>query len=298
LGLAITRRLVQLQGGGVRAESQPGQGSTFVANLVCDAASAGMRQVPAVNGNGANHAAPARPGAHLLLVEDNLVNQKVVLAILRKKGYHIEVANHGREALNKLSAPDAIYHLILMDVQMPVLDGLETTRTIRRDTRWENIPIIAMTAHAMNGDRERCLQVGMDAYISKPVQPAHLISTIEKHLAAPPIRSREAKPVERSLADRLSQDESGLMTGILQLFLQLAPERLDRLALAAVHADTGTLEREARMIGAAAQQLGSNGLGECARRIEQSASRGEFDQVRMDLATLRQEIQSLESLTA
>jgi signal transduction histidine kinase/CheY-like chemotaxis protein/HPt (histidine-containing phosphotransfer) domain-containing protein len=297
LGLAITRRLVQLQGGGVRAESQPGQGSTFVATLVCDAASAGMCQAAAVNGNGASHAVPARSGERLLLVEDNLVNQKVVLAILRKKGYQIDVANHGREALNKLNAPDAVYHLILMDVQMPVLDGLETTRSIRRNPRWENIPIIAMTAHAMNGDRERCLQVGMDAYISKPVQPAHLISTIEKHLAAPPTRTREARPVERSLADRLSQDESGLMTGILQVFLQLAPERLDRLALAAVHADTGTLEREARMIGAAAQQLGSNGLGECARRIEQNASKGEFDQVRMDLATLRQEIQSLESLT-
>jgi len=229
----------------------------------------------------------------LLLVEDNLVNQKVVLAILRKKGFQIDVANHGREALNKLNAPDAVYHLILMDVQMPVLDGLETTRCIRRDPRWESIPIIAMTAHAMNGDRERCLQVGMDAYISKPVQPAHLISTIEKHLAAPPGRPRESRPVEGTLADRLLQDESGLMSGVLQVFLQLAPERLDRLAMAAVHADTGTLEREARMIGAAAQQLGSNGLGECAKRIEQNASKGEFDQVKMDLATLRQEIHSL-----
>ncbi len=86
---------------------------------------------------------------------------------------------------------------------MPVLDGLETTRCIRRDPRWESIPIIAMTAHAMNGDRERCLQAGMNAYISKPVQPAHLISTIEKHLAAPASRPREFKPPDRNVTDRL-----------------------------------------------------------------------------------------------
>jgi signal transduction histidine kinase/CheY-like chemotaxis protein len=297
LGLAITRRLVQLQGGAVRAESQAGQGSTFVATLVCEAAPAGTCHAVVKNGNAADHAAPALSSARLLLVEDNLVNQKVVLAILRKKGYQIDVANHGREALSKLDALGAVYHLILMDVQMPVLDGLETTRSIRRDPRWENIPIVAMTAHAMNGDRERCLQAGMDGYISKPVQPAHLIGTIEKYLAAPLIRPPEARITERSLADRLSQDDSGLTNGILQMFLQLAPERLDRLAVAAVRADTGTLEREARMIVAAAQQLGSNGLGECARRIEQNASKGEFDQVKMDLATLRQEIQSLGALT-
>ncbi len=122
------------------------------------------------------------------MVEDNLVNQKVVLAVLRKKGFRMDVANDGREALAKLEAPGAAYDLILMDVQMPVLDGLEATRCIRRNPRWSRLPIVAMTAHAMNGDRERCLAAGMDAYVSKPVQPAHLIATIEKHLAGPRAR--------------------------------------------------------------------------------------------------------------
>jgi CheY-like chemotaxis protein len=111
------------------------------------------------------------------------VNQKVVLAMLRKRGYNIEIANDGREALDKLEAAEPPYDLVLMDVQMPVLDGLETTRMMRRDPRWENLPVVAMTAHAMTGDRERCLAAGMNGYISKPVQPALLITTLERHLA-------------------------------------------------------------------------------------------------------------------
>ena len=122
------------------------------------------------------------------------MNQKVVLAILRKKGYQIDVANDGQEALDKLEAPP--------ERVQPDSDGRADAGAgrsgshagIRRNTRWAKLPIIAMTAHAMNGDRERCLQAGMDAYISKPVQPAHLVATIEKHLSvAEPARLRCAK---------------------------------------------------------------------------------------------------------
>jgi CheY-like chemotaxis protein len=187
-----------------------------------------------------------------------------------------------------------------MDVQMPVLDGLEATRAIRRDPRWEKLPIIAMTAHAMNGDRERCLQAGMNAYISKPVQPAHLAATIEKHLqsgalasAAPP-----QTPMERSLTDRLMTEDTALMTDMLQLFLQLAPERLEKLDAAARRSDAETLTQEARKIAAAAEQLTSKELGQCAERMQQAAGRGDFAQVHKDLENLREEIRSLEALTA
>jgi two-component system sensor histidine kinase/response regulator len=107
----------------------------------------------------------------------------VVLAMLRKKGYRIDIANDGQEALQKLESADDPYDLVLMDVQMPVLDGLEATRVLRRNPRWKQLPVVAMTAHAMTGDREKCLQAGMNGYISKPVQPAHLITTVEQHLA-------------------------------------------------------------------------------------------------------------------
>jgi CheY-like chemotaxis protein len=114
-------------------------------------------------------------------VEDNQVNQKVVTAVLRKRGFFIELANDGQEALSKLEN-SAAFDLILMDVQMPVLDGLEATRLIRKEPRWKGLPIVAMTAHAMNGDKERCLEAGMNGYISKPVHPSLLLSTVDEFL--------------------------------------------------------------------------------------------------------------------
>ncbi len=300
LGLAITRRLVEMHGGDIRVDSQLGRGSTFRVTLPCEAA-------PVVTSN----LSPARPEtldeslhnpvvARLLLVEDNLVNQKVVLAILRKKGYRIDVACDGREALAKLNS--AAYDLVLMDVQMPVLDGLEATRLIRRETRWDHLPVIAMTAHAMNGDRERCLQAGMNAYISKPVQPAHLVATIERQLASGGRKTASdatitVSPLERMLTDRLMQDDSVMMNDMLRLFLQIAPERLDRIETAASRGDLDSLHREVKKISIAADQLSSASLRECAHRIEQAAASGDFTQAQRDLVALRAAVRSLDALT-
>jgi signal transduction histidine kinase/DNA-binding response OmpR family regulator len=305
LGLAITRRLVEMHNGEIHVESEIGKGSTFSVKLPLDPAPAAAAEISA-NQAGSSQGAPApAPGMHVLLVEDNLVNQKVVLAILRKKGYRIDVANDGREALAKLEAAGDDYDLILMDVQMPVLDGLEATRTIRRNPEWAHLPIVAMTAHAMNGDRERCLQAGMDAYVSKPVQPSHLLATIEKLIVSGTAKTagtakaeaRRTSPLDRMLTERLMQEDSALMNDMLQLFLQLAPQRLTKLETAVINRDAATVAQEAKMIGSAAAQLASRTLGECAQRIEQSAALGDFAQVKQDLGVLRQEFRSLEALT-
>jgi signal transduction histidine kinase len=182
LGLAITRSLAELHGGEVRVQSELGRGTTFTVTLQCEAGAetkAPLEVTPAATAasTGAGLGSPAR----ILVVEDNYVNQKVVTAVLRKRGFSIELANDGQEALNKLEK-SAAFDLVLMDVQMPVLDGLEATRLIRKERRWDSLPIIAMTAHAMNGDKERCLEAGMNGYISKPVHPSLLLSTVDEFL--------------------------------------------------------------------------------------------------------------------
>jgi two-component system sensor histidine kinase/response regulator len=182
LGLAITRSLVELHGGQIKVHSELGCGSSFTVTFECEANTAAPAVVEDNVASEAARGSHARGGpARILVVEDNHVNQKVVTAVLRKRGFSIELANDGQEALLKLQN-DAGFDLILMDVQMPVLDGLEATRMIRKEARWDTLPIVAMTAHAMNGDKERCLEAGMNGYISKPVHPSLLLSTVDEFL--------------------------------------------------------------------------------------------------------------------
>jgi CheY-like chemotaxis protein len=121
---------------------------------------------------------PSPAGLDVLLVEDSLVNQRLAAAVLHKGGHRVTVADNGREALQVLATRS--FDVILMDIQMPELDGFEATRRIREQEHLtgRHVPIIAMTAHAMQGDRERCLEGGMDEYISKPIHAQRLLETV------------------------------------------------------------------------------------------------------------------------
>jgi two-component system sensor histidine kinase/response regulator len=216
----------------------------------------------------------------ILLAEDNFTNQKVALHILEKIGYRAEAVANGQEVLSALERNS--YDLILMDVQMPELDGFETTMAIRRKEKemGQHIPIIAMTAHAMKGDRERCLEAGMDDYICKPVQPKEVIAAIERRLreapAATPEVSRARIPKgkevfdKKSLLDRLGGDEQ-LFTEIVKAFLEDAPLQLEKLKQALQEGNSVGVERQAHLLKGAAMNMGGKEMQTVAWEMEVAA---------------------------
>ena len=178
LGLAICQHLCERMGGEISVTSQPGVGSCFTVDLPFEAAIEVQRE-----------SQPSQPHSQtkydmsnmrVLLVEDHALNRQLLLALLDKVGVSTEVAVHGQDALQKLSAADMAYDLVLMDIQMPVMDGIAATKALRSDARFNDLPIIAVTANALSDERELCLNAGMQAYLVKPIDRQTLYEALVK----------------------------------------------------------------------------------------------------------------------
>jgi signal transduction histidine kinase/CheY-like chemotaxis protein len=247
-----------------------------------------------------------RKNLNILLAEDNRVNQVVATRILEKMGHAITVANNGAEALALLK--DHSYDLVLMDIQMPRMDGIAATKTLRlqETTTRFHLPIIAMTAHAMKGDRERCLEAGMDGYVSKPINTKELELAMAKAMGLPSAdlgwtktkahrEAQSAKPVNldfKQMLERLGGEET-LLHEVIDIFVDQAPKHLEALRRAIAQGDAESLERTGHSMKGELGYLGIAEVTHKARELEELGRTHNLEQAARVFASLEPEINDI-----
>ena len=239
-------------------------------------------------------------GARILLAEDNPVNQKVAQQMLTRAGYLVDIAYNGIEVLRALERDT--YDLVLMDVQMPEMDGFEATAAIRNNKHWKGIPVVAMTAHAMKGDEQRCLNGGMDDYLAKPIDPQKLVSTVEKwtgrgltKAAAKVERVAEQgqAPIDVDTALERFGGDFEFLREIVDQFLALVPEQLTTIKSGVASGDATTVEYTAHTLKGAAANIGAEQVRDMALRLEQLGHAGDLGAAQASLSGLEAEVNRL-----
>ena len=241
----------------------------------------------------------------ILLAEDNAVNQLLASRLLEKQGHHVVTAGNGRAVLERLEK--ATFDLILMDIQMPEMDGFEATAIIRKkeESTGKHLPIIAMTAHAMEGDRERCLAAGMDDYVSKPVRLPDLIDAIAK-LGRPPAiaeetttaKRREQEPIDTASALARAGGNVELLKEMAAVFLREVPVLMTDLHQAVAAADARATERAAHKLKGCVGNFTARPAFEAASKLEALGRDGSLSEAEPAYVELEREIQRLKSAVA
>jgi len=241
----------------------------------------------------------------ILVAEDNPMNQKLTVTILQKAGYEVDAVENGLKAIETIKRTS--YDLVFMDVQMPEMDGFEATRAIRdfEGTR-QHTTVIAMTAHVMRGDQERCLEAGMDDYISKPIEPQVMFKVIEKWIISSAIQERistvqESKekkhkpdiPLDMETALKRLDGDKNLFKELMSEFLNHTSEQVSILEEAVEKGDAKCVVREAHAIKGAAGNLGAKNLADSALRLEQLGRTGNLDKGENLIADLQKELRRL-----
>jgi two-component system sensor histidine kinase/response regulator len=250
----------------------------------------------------------AKMRLHILLAEDNIVNQRLAMELLQGRGHYVILARNGREAVAALEQED--FDLVLMDVQMPEVDGFEATGIIRQKEKGKgkgHIPIVAMTAHAMKGDRERCIEAGMDDYVSKPINAKELFQVIEKitHRSKEKEQGGISMPKESnkssldtfdlSKALEIVDGNKDLFKEIAKMLLENLPHDLGKVREAIAVSDLHMLEQAAHSLKGAVGNFGAKRSFEAAYRLEKLGKEGKMDETEDAFMELEKELVALES---
>ncbi|MBI2307662.1 MAG: response regulator [Rhodocyclales bacterium] len=318
LGLAISRQLVSMMGGRIWVVSAPGEGSTFSFSVPLTVADRELRERLAAFVPGSDSLGWVLPhGLRVLLAEDNRFNQEIVLEILRDAGVFAEVVENGREAIRRVG--EKKFDLVLMDVMMPEMDGLEATRLIRRDARWRDLPIVALTANAGHDDRDRCLAAGMNDVLTKPFEAADLYQVVHRFaitgsaragneeaeaadaLGAIPFPSGggdsetlpELPGINVMLLQQRMKGRSASCRRLLRIFHEQYAEAGQRMEGLLAAGEYPELYRFAHTLKGAAASLGADALTDVAHALEAASQAADREAAATAAAAVDQELARL-----
>lgn len=303
LGLSICKQLLELMGGDIQVESEPGKGACFriqlpyketaaqvsaaaqVAHqLAQPAPDAWLARQPMADDRPAINRPPALGGTNkprILIVDDNEINQLLVLTLLGKIGLEADIAANGQLALEAHARQH--YALILMDCQMPVMDGFEATRRIRQAemANGRHVPIVAVTANAMPGDRERCLDAGMDDYLAKPFYPEAFFSVVNRWLtqsaSPPPLPGMREKVIDFTLLNDICGQDDDAIQHLLEMFVSATGPLLERLGAAIRQADFTAIRAINHELAGTAANLGMQQMHALVGALRQAYNPPDID---------------------
>jgi len=311
LGLSIVRRLVELMGGRISVSSAPGMGSAFTFTLAFETAAAAPAVVLTPSDTGSlRDVVEQFAGATVLVVEDNAVNRDVARRFLERLGCKPVVVPDGRAALEACTLRD--FDLILMDVQMPVMDGLEATRELRRREALNGTrtPIVALTASAMSGELSRCLSVGMDGLLTKPIEVSRLREVLKQYVGAPAEEADDMSstdddrpdaqdagatrpagpPIDMTRLRALIGEDEEFIRELCQAFVSTTEEILPKLEKALATGDRAELTAAAHKLKGGSQSICAERIAVLALALERGAPSRTLQELNVLLTDLRQEI--------
>ncbi|WP_286911844.1 GAF domain-containing hybrid sensor histidine kinase/response regulator [Flavobacterium sp. UBA4197] len=265
LGLSIVKQLIELQNAEIQVKSKEGRGSEFFFVLTYEKAAYTETKTETLSGENLGR-------LKILLCEDNVLNQKLAKSVINNFGFELDIAENGEVGIELLLKNE--YDLILMDLQMPVKDGYQTTEYIRKDMN-SSIPIVAMTAHSLIGEQERCYDVGMNAYVPKPFKQAVLLEAIKAALS-PDNKLNRKRKVDLSFIDETSSGDQNFRKEIIALFIEKIPADVAQLQEAFQNNDHDMVKRLTHNMKSSLDMFMLEDLSHCLSAIEMEAGLGQF----------------------